>query len=112
MTGNAERLMLLIPFCHFRIYSGFYNAIRVFDLQRPGRDCELYPTCPTRKSKDGYKGIVSTLAFSPDRSGLFAAGTFSKSVALHDERDPRHALYVLWGQKGGVTQVSFRRTRV
>ncbi|EPS99976.1 hypothetical protein FOMPIDRAFT_1030645 [Fomitopsis schrenkii] len=60
-----------------RFYCGFEDAIEVFDVQRPGAGTRLNVT-PSKKSKDGLKGIISALAFSPDaHSGVFAAGSLS-----------------------------------
>ena len=43
------------------IWAGYNKAIRVFDLSRPGRDCQTISTF--RKGQDGQPGIlqVSTL---------------------------------------------------
>lgn len=61
--------------------------IRVFDVAQPGRSFEARPTCKTRKSKAGQRGIISTLAFSPETSGggLFAAGSYAKTICLYSE---------------------------
>lgn len=60
-----------------QLYCGFERAIRVFDVSRPGRQCELRRTCATKKSRAGQRGIISSFAFAPDYSGLFAAGSYS-----------------------------------
>ena len=61
--------------------------IRVFDVAQPGRSFEARPTCKTRKSKVGQRGIISSLAFSPDSfgGGLFAAGSYAKTICLYSE---------------------------
>ncbi|GAB5591736.1 hypothetical protein Unana1_06636 [Umbelopsis nana] len=80
------------------IYCGYENMIQVFDTSRPGQAIQKISTTPTRKSRNGQKGdtlgalgyiyqvltyadnpqgIISCLAFSPDYSGLLAAGTYS-----------------------------------
>ena len=59
------------------IYAGYERAVRVFDVTRPGRAVETRPTAATRKSRDGQRGLLSCLAFSPDGSGLYAAGSFA-----------------------------------
>lgn len=61
--------------------------IRVFDVDQPGRSFEARPTCKTRRSKVGQRGIISALAFSPDPSGggLFAAGSYAKTICLYSE---------------------------
>ncbi|GJE98645.1 WD40 repeat domain-containing protein [Phanerochaete sordida] len=63
-----------------KLYCGFEDAIEVFDVHVPGEGTRLHTT-PTKKSRDGLKGIVSALAFSPDTtSGVYAAGTLSPSA--------------------------------
>lgn len=61
--------------------------IRIFDVSQPGRSFEARPTCKTRKSKTGQRGIISALAFCPERSGggLFAAGSYAKTICLYSE---------------------------
>ncbi|KAF9333193.1 Telomerase Cajal body protein 1 [Linnemannia elongata] len=69
-----------------KIYCGSNNMIQIFDTTRPGKDCQKKPTVPTRKSKKGQKGVISCLAFNPDHSDLYAAGSFLKSIGLYDSR--------------------------
>ncbi|KAF9084879.1 Telomerase Cajal body protein 1 [Mortierella sp. AD031] len=69
-----------------KIYCGSNNMIQIFDTTRPGKDCQKRPTVPTRKSKKGQKGVISCLAFNPDHSDLYAAGSFLKSIGLYDSR--------------------------
>jgi telomerase Cajal body protein 1 len=78
-----------------KIWAGFANTLRCWDVARPGRDCEqrstvskksVSKTAVTKSNSSGQKGIVSALAFCPDSSGLFAAGSYSKSICLYDER--------------------------
>ncbi|EIW56334.1 uncharacterized protein TRAVEDRAFT_170197 [Trametes versicolor FP-101664 SS1] len=62
-----------------RLYCGFEDAIEVFDFNCPGEGTRLRTT-PSKKSRDGLKGIISALSFAPDMSsGLYAAGTLSPS---------------------------------
>lgn len=49
-------------------------------------------------------GIVSCMAFNPDRKGQMAAGSYSGQAALYDS-DSNDLLFLLQGQKGGLTQV-------
>ena len=49
-------------------------------------------------------GIVSCMASNEDGSGMMAAGAYSGDAAVMDERTGE-LLYVLQGQKGGITQV-------
>ena len=45
------------------------------------------------------------MTFNPDGSGLLAAGSYSGTAGLYDSRT-NELLYVLQGQKGGLTQVT------
>ncbi|KAL1746278.1 WD40-repeat-containing domain protein [Schizophyllum fasciatum] len=93
------------------IYCGFEDAIEVFDLMVPGEGTRL-ATTPSKKSKDGLKGIVSALAFCPSYgSDLFAAGTLSPqegNIALFREVDGEVPVAFLGGgPRAGVTQLHF-----
>lgn len=46
------------------------------------------------------------MAFCPSHSGLLATGSYSQTTAIHRE-DNMELLYVLHGQEGGVTHVSW-----
>lgn len=89
-----------------RLYCGFERCIRIFDVCRPGRQCETRPTAATRKAREGQRGIISTIAFAPDWSGLYAAGSFGGTVGLYAESAPG-CIAVLGGHTGGVTQLRF-----
>jgi telomerase Cajal body protein 1 len=84
-----------------KIWAGYASTLRCWDVARPGRDCEQRSTVAKKSvskkavtksnangsnGSKGQKGIVSALAFCPDGSGLFAAGSYSKSICLYDER--------------------------
>ncbi|XP_045201008.2 telomerase Cajal body protein 1-like [Mercenaria mercenaria] len=85
-----------------KLYCGFNKMIRVFDVTRPGRDFESRPTF----AKEGQRGIISCIDSSPTEDGLYAAGSYSRSVALYNE--PAGSMVCMFeGQHGGVTQVKF-----
>lgn len=107
------------------IYCGYENMIQVFDTSRPGQAIQKISTTPTRKSRNGQKGdtlgalgyiyqvltyadnpqgIISCLAFSPDYSGLLAAGTYSKNIGLYDITTGKLCSH-FGDLDGGVTQV-------
>ena len=79
------------------ICSGFKSdrTIYIFDTARPGRDSDIWRLGKTRRSKDGQKGVVSSLAFPEANScalnfpnGIFAVGTYSPgSIYIYDDRD-------------------------
>ncbi|DBB13553.1 TPA: hypothetical protein ACH3X3_000587 [Trebouxia sp. C0006] len=87
-----------------RIWAGYNKAIRVFDLSRPGRDCQTITTF--QKGQDGQPGIISCLDFSPDDPNLMAAGSYSSVAAVYDATSGS-AAFILSGHKGGLTQVKF-----
>ncbi|KAG8376846.1 hypothetical protein BUALT_Bualt09G0106300 [Buddleja alternifolia] len=89
-----------------KIFAGYNNTIRIFDIHRPGRDFEQHSTLSGKK--EGQSGIISSIAFSPSYSGMLAAGSYSQTSAIYRE-DNMEPLYVLHGQEGGVTQVQFSK---
>ncbi|KAJ2844547.1 hypothetical protein IWW36_005145 [Coemansia brasiliensis] len=62
------------------IYGGYFNHIARFDVQRPGLPVDLQLTSPSRRSRDGIKGIVSCMASGS--LGL-ACGTFNGHIGLY-----------------------------
>ncbi|KAK4689831.1 telomerase Cajal body protein 1, partial [Tremellales sp. Uapishka_1] len=91
-----------------KLYCGHENAIEVIDVSTPGDNSERLKTTITRRGKGGQKGIISALAFSPDHSGTFAAGSFAGSVSLYSEDTGSNPLQHLEGiSGGGVTQLAF-----
>ncbi|KAG1842090.1 WD40-repeat-containing domain protein [Suillus tomentosus] len=72
-----------------KLYCGFEDAIEIFDIQQPGEGDRL-PTTPSKKSKDGLKGIISSIAFSSSYD-YYAIGSLTPSsqamdnIALYSE---------------------------
>ncbi|PLW33176.1 hypothetical protein PCASD_13137 [Puccinia coronata f. sp. avenae] len=91
------------------LFAGYDSAIEMFDICRPGEAGERYKTMASRKSKDGQKGIISTLASDPARQGLLAAGSYSGQIALHDTNSSEVAPALIFNttETTGVTQVKF-----
>ncbi|KAI9302484.1 WD40-repeat-containing domain protein [Cunninghamella echinulata] len=83
--------------------------IEIFDTQTPGNDTSVkLATIPNRKKhKKGQKGIISCIDFNKDRSGMYAAGSYSQSIGIYDERYNELCLKLIGMQGNGVTQVSF-----
>ncbi|KAG8684360.1 hypothetical protein FRC09_015440, partial [Ceratobasidium sp. 395] len=94
-----------------RLYCGFEDAIEVFDVHYPGAEGTRLHTVPTKKSRDGLRGIVSALGFAPDWSGLYAAGSYSGGIAMYTEETGAQAQGWLEGVEGGVTQIRFNPTQ-
>ncbi|KAJ2925079.1 hypothetical protein H1R20_g11986, partial [Candolleomyces eurysporus] len=101
-----------------RLYCGFEDAIEVFDVGYPGEGTRLHTT-PSKKSKDGLKGIISSLAFSNYHSAsdelLFAAGSLTPvtgNIALFSgDGDKGPVMFVGGGPGAGVTQLQFNNYR-
>jgi hypothetical protein len=106
-----------------RFYCGFLDSIEVFDLNSPGEGTRLL-TIPTKRSKDGLRGaffpsyvdsryaeqlqgIISSLSFCPDFSGLYAAGTFTSSIGMFAENTGAEVLMYLDGVSGPISHVSW-----
>lgn len=69
---------------------------------------ERLKTRRVRQSKNGQRGIISSLCFALDGqvSGAYAAGTFDGSVSVYSEDMGGIASCHLGGlERGGVTQV-------
>ena len=95
------------------LYCACDAAMEVFDVARPGHTGQRIRTSPNRASKQGQKGLLSSLAFAPDHSGLLAAGSFVGTVGLYDtaaEGCPLVELLRSEGQINGVTKVQFHST--
>ena len=87
------------------IHINLWNvACRWFDVSYPGRTFTNIPTCPTRKSLLGQKGLISCLSFNPDLSGSYAAGSYDKSICVYVE-DMQGAALELSALNFGVTHM-------
>jgi len=82
-----------------KLYCGFNKAIRIFNVNAPGRDCQEIKT-----SAQGQGGIISCIAPNPGMADVFAAGTYLKSIAMYSEST---LICLLQGQQGGITHLSF-----
>jgi WD40 repeat protein len=93
-----------------KIYCGMDSCIQIFDIH--GELLDIFMTSKNRKSKNGLKGLVSSIHFNPDGSGIYALGSFSGQIGLYDERN-NEEFYILRdtnspiGTYQGITQVSF-----
>ena len=68
-----------------KLYAGSNRMIRCFDVANPGSNGINIPTCSTKRDPLGQKGIISCIRFSPDQSGVFAAGSYAHSVGIYVE---------------------------
>ncbi|KAJ3158126.1 hypothetical protein HDU86_003078 [Geranomyces michiganensis] len=54
-------------------------------------------------------GLISSITFNPDFSGMYAAGSFFGSIGLYDERNDELLHQIILEKGRGLTQVSFSR---
>ena len=90
-----------------KIFCGYTNRINVFSTGIPGSNSAKVATTTCRKAKDGLKGIISSISFNPDHSGIFAVGSFSGEIGIYDERDC--SLLDLKYLETGVSQIEFSK---
>ncbi|KAJ3203696.1 hypothetical protein HDU67_009986 [Dinochytrium kinnereticum] len=88
-----------------QLVAGMDSRIVTFDTSRPGYDYTEMHTSKTRKSRGGQKGLISSVRFSPDNSGLIAAASFRKEIGLYDSRSGKSISMIR--VSGAVTQVEF-----
>lgn len=92
-----------------RLFVGLKNEIRIFDVNIPGRNCEVRKTF-TKKRKlneqPGLSGIISCIAFNPALPTIFALATYSRHLGVY--LDPLNLLCLNEAQqKGGITHIQF-----
>lgn len=90
-----------------KFYCGSKNFVRVFDVCRPGRQCDSRELKHHQQPAEYRQpGIVSAIAVNMANEKLYAVGSYRKSVGLYAEPDGR-LVCLLHGHKGGVTQLTF-----
>lgn len=87
-----------------KLYCGFNKMIRVFDVERPGRQFTERPTYI--KKSGGQAGIISCITPSPVNHNLYATGSYSKEIALYWE-PAGNLMCMFQGHQGGVTHINF-----
>lgn len=78
------------------VCGGYDRCVRLFSLERPGRDCSCLPLSGL--------GLVTSVAAGPEH--LLAAGGTGKGVAMLDVRT-NEPVAMLHGHKGGITHARF-----
>ncbi|KAK1926502.1 putative guanyl nucleotide binding protein [Papiliotrema laurentii] len=91
-----------------KVYCGHESAIEVLDIANPGYDTsERLKTSLSRKETSGQKGIISSIAFCPDYSGSYVAGSYNGSVSMYSEDTGANPLLHFEGvSPGGVTHLA------
>jgi telomerase Cajal body protein 1 len=78
-----------------RVFCGGFSTDRflyIFDTSRPGKEfLQCFKLGKTRRSKDGQKGLVSSMCCAIHTPNLLAVGTYSPgSIYLYDTRVSGH----------------------
>ncbi|KAJ2618116.1 hypothetical protein H4S08_000040 [Coemansia sp. RSA 1365] len=86
---NAEESLMTATSTAFSadgscVFGGYANHIARFDVQRPGTPVDLASTSPSRRSRNGIKGIVSCLAPAPGSTptGMLGCASFGGQIGL------------------------------
>lgn len=62
------------------VWAGFKNTLRIFNLERPGRQIS---TIQFKKDFLNITGLVSCIRENPIMPGLVAFGTYSKQIGKY-----------------------------
>ncbi|KAF6203943.1 hypothetical protein GE061_002281 [Apolygus lucorum] len=83
-----------------KIYCGYRNMIKIFDISVPGTTCQTFNT----KRLNEQTGYISCISQNPSMNSLFAAGSFSRTIGLYTEEGD--AVCLLKGQRNGLTTLT------
>ncbi|XP_017755468.1 PREDICTED: telomerase Cajal body protein 1 [Eufriesea mexicana] len=81
------------------VWAGFKNALRIFDMEHPGRQTN---TIQFKRDFPNITGIVSCIRENPIMPGLVAFGTYSKYIGLYKDGP-----LCTFKTRSGVTQIEF-----
>ncbi|XP_043599640.1 telomerase Cajal body protein 1 [Bombus pyrosoma] len=81
------------------VWAGFKNALRVFNVEHPGRQIN---TIQFKRDFPNIIGLVSCIRENPIMPGLVAFGTYSKNIGLY-----RDGPLCTFKTGSGVTQIEF-----
>lgn len=100
---------LAMDFIHdaSRLVCGGFESVRMFDIQRPGKEHDLIKLSPTRASKEGLKGRVSALTVRQDSSQIAALGTFNDGGLGIMDLKSHQLIFESTGRLGSVQQIAF-----
>ncbi|UJR10513.1 hypothetical protein I4U23_014716 [Adineta vaga] len=88
-----------------RLYCGYDRIIRAFDIQRPGPCIGQWDTCD-RVNNIYQSGIISCLSFNSQIPGMYAAGSYAKTIGIYGDMNGE-MIAVLHGHIGGITHIQF-----
>ncbi|OWA54247.1 Telomerase Cajal body protein 1 [Hypsibius exemplaris] len=86
------------------IVAGFTNCVRVYDISRPGEDCDLLEMS-TKNGRQG--GIISCIAFDPSGVDLMALGSYNRSVGVYSLDGDLVSRMADGHHTGGITHARF-----
>ncbi|GMT04978.1 hypothetical protein PENTCL1PPCAC_27152, partial [Pristionchus entomophagus] len=66
-----------------RLYAGYHKYLRIFDLNRPGRQTREIKTWS--RDHGGQRSLLSCIAVHPVYSGVFAVGCYGRSIGLYSD---------------------------
>jgi telomerase Cajal body protein 1 len=94
-----------------KLYAGLNKRICIFDVSRPGRECESRELVQRvningRSQKLGQFGYVSCIDIS-EMTGTYAAGSYSGHIYLYDKADGQAIGYLPEKCSTGVSQLKF-----
>jgi len=87
------------------LYAGFDKKIRIFSTARSGRQEYTLDTAP--KGLTGQSGIISCIAMQPQTRGIYAAGSYGRTVGIYSDAAPNGPQALFQGHCGGVTHLQF-----
>uniref|UniRef100_A0A914CDB2 WD repeat-containing protein 79 n=1 Tax=Acrobeloides nanus TaxID=290746 RepID=A0A914CDB2_9BILA len=104
-----------------KLYAGYYKAIRIFDMERPGRQVNSIVTFQ-KESIGGQKSIISCIAQNPIFPGLYATASYGHSIGFYSEQtgqldslinaDSSGITHIQYSQDGNLLYCGCRRTHV
>lgn len=89
-----------------KLYCGFKNAIRIFNTDLPGRQCEMRNLKLSSFPSQRQTGIISCICVNPAMPNIYVAGSYTKSLGVYVEPNGT-PLCLLLGHIGGITHIEF-----
>lgn len=92
-----------------RLFAGYENRLRVFDVASPTTPPRLVNTFHRKLCPIGVQGLLSCFAFQPQASECYAVGSYGGAIGLFDERCDNNGASALLhsAHVGGITQLRF-----
>ena len=88
------------------ILCGGLDRMWLFDFNRPGDHVKSEYSIE-KKTKSGFRGLISNLNFRFDNTGVFAAASFKGTVGIFDYRSIDSPCCVFNAHRNGTSQAKF-----